>query len=71
MSHESKVSGNHIRNMNFNKKFEGKSLKHHGGKMAIHCKKRLALFPFPAGMSLTKLSLAGNYKIIPGQGEFD
>jgi hypothetical protein len=26
----------------------------------IHCKKRLAIFPAPAGMSLTKLSLAGN-----------
>jgi hypothetical protein len=24
-----------------------------------HCKKRLAIFPSPAGMSLTKLSLAG------------
>jgi hypothetical protein len=28
-------------------------------------KKRLAIFPSPAGMSLTKLSLAGNYLIIP------
>ncbi len=27
---------------------------------SIHCKKRLAIFP-PAGMSLTKLFLAGNY----------
>ncbi len=35
-----------------------------------HCKKRLAVFPSPAGMSLTKLSLAGNYKIIPRQVEF-
>jgi hypothetical protein len=26
----------------------------------IHCKKRLSFFPSPAGMSLTKLSLAGN-----------
>ena len=32
-----------------------------------HCKKRLAIFPSPAGMSLTKLSLALNL-IIPGQG---
>jgi hypothetical protein len=24
----------------------------------VHCKKRLAVFPSPAGMSLTKLSLA-------------
>ncbi len=29
-------------------------------------KKRLAIFPSPAGMSLNKLSLAGN----PGQGKF-
>jgi hypothetical protein len=36
----------------------------------IHCKKRLAVFLSPAGMSLTKLSLAGKYYIIPGQGEF-
>ncbi len=32
-----------------------------------HCKKWFAIFPSPAGMSLTKLSLGGN---IPGQGEF-
>jgi len=25
----------------------------------IHCKKELAIFPSPAGMSLTKLSLGG------------
>ncbi len=36
----------------------------------LHCKKRLAVFPSPAGMSLTKLSLAGNLQIISGQGEF-
>ncbi len=36
----------------------------------LHCKKRLATFPIPAGMSLTKLSLAGNNLIIPGQEEF-
>ncbi len=35
-----------------------------------HCKKRLAIFPCPAGMSLTKLSLDGNNLNIPGQGEF-
>jgi hypothetical protein len=33
-------------------------------------KKSLAIFPFPAGLSLTKLSLAGNNLSIPGQGEF-
>jgi hypothetical protein len=38
--------------------------------IGLHCKKRLAVFPSPAGMSLTKLSLAGNNLIIPGQGEF-
>ncbi len=32
--------------------------------------KRLAIFPFPAGMSLTKLSLALNHLVIPGQGDF-
>ncbi len=36
----------------------------------IHCKKRLAIFLSPAGMSLIKLSLAGNYWIFPDQGEF-
>jgi hypothetical protein len=33
-------------------------------------KKGLAIFPTPAGMSLTKLSLDGNNLIIPAQGEF-
>jgi hypothetical protein len=33
----------------------------------LHCKKWFAIFPSPAGMSLTKLSLGGN---IPSQGEF-
>jgi hypothetical protein len=33
-------------------------------------KKRLATFPSPAGMSLTKLFLGGNKMIIPAQGEF-
>ncbi len=32
--------------------------------------KKVSIFPFPAGMSLTKLSLDGNNLIIPGQGEF-
>jgi hypothetical protein len=35
-----------------------------------HCKKRLSIFPSPGEMSLTKLSLAGNNKNFPGQGEF-
>ncbi len=33
----------------------------------IHCKKRLAVFPSPAGMSLTKLSLADITLIIPAK----
>jgi hypothetical protein len=37
---------------------------------SIHCKKRLSFIPFPAGISLSKLSLAGNNLIIPGQGQF-
>ncbi len=32
---------------------------------ALHCKKRLAILPSPAGMSHTKLSLAGNYLVFP------
>jgi hypothetical protein len=34
----------------------------------LHCKKRLAVLPSPAGMSHTKLSLIGNYSL--GQGEY-
>jgi hypothetical protein len=30
--------------------------------MSYHCKKRLVIFSSPAGMSLIKLSLAGNIK---------
>jgi len=30
----------------------------------VHCKKRLASFPSPVGMSLTKLSLGGNNDVI-------
>jgi hypothetical protein len=36
----------------------------------LHCKKRLAVFPSPAGMSQTKLFLDNSIKIIPGRGEF-
>jgi hypothetical protein len=32
-----------------------------------HCKKRLSFIPPPVGMSLTKLSLAGNNLMIPGK----
>ncbi len=37
---------------------------------SVNWKKRFAIFPSPAGMSLTKLSLAGNNLIIPAQREF-
>jgi hypothetical protein len=40
------------------------------GRFTVHDKKRLATFQSPAGMSLTKLSMAGNNLIIPAQGEF-
>ncbi len=36
----------------------------------LHCKKRLAVFPSPAGMSLAKLYLEVKNLVIPGQGEF-
>jgi len=36
----------------------------------IHCKKRFAIFPSTAVMSLTKHSLDGNNLTIPAQGEF-
>ncbi len=34
-------------------------------KRFLHCKKKLAVFPSPAGISLTKLYLAGINLIIP------
>ena len=38
-------------------------------KCNLHCKKELAVFPSPAWMSLTKLSiLGGSNQIIPAQG---
>jgi hypothetical protein len=40
-----------------------------GKRKQILCKNRLAFFTSPAGMSLTKLSLAGNNSIFPGQGK--
>jgi hypothetical protein len=39
-------------------------------RVSIHCKKRFAIFPSPAGMSLTTLYLDGNNEIIPVQREF-
>ncbi len=33
----------------------------------IHCEKRLAIFQSPVGMSITKLSLAGNTKVFPAR----
>jgi hypothetical protein len=41
-----------------------------GEKGFYTVKKRLIIFLSPAGMLLTKLSLAGNALIVPGQGEF-
>ncbi len=36
----------------------------------LHCKKKVSGFPSPAGVSLTKLFLAGSNWIIPSKGEF-
>jgi len=39
------------------------------GNKILHCKKSFSIFPSPAGISLTKLSLGGNndviYKLFP------
>jgi hypothetical protein len=35
----------------------------------LHCKKSFSIFPSPAEMSLTKVSLGGNLEIIPAQGD--
>ncbi len=40
-------------------------------EMCLHCKKGLAVFPSPAGMSLIKLFLGGNNLVFPAQREFD
>jgi hypothetical protein len=37
--------------------------------LKVHCKKRFATFPSPAGMSLIKLSVDGNNLIIPAKGK--
>ncbi len=42
-------------------------LKHNYQGKVVHCKKMLSIFQSPAGMSLIKLSLAGNYKVIPAR----
>ncbi len=39
-------------------------------RACLNCKKRFAIFPSTAVMSLTKLSLDGNNLTIPAQGEF-
>ncbi len=41
-----------------------------GGGRGYTVKKKLAVFPSPAGTSLTKLFLAGKNLSIPVQGEF-
>ncbi len=38
-----------------------------GMRVAYTVKKRLAIFPSPVGMSLTKLSLARNIKLFPAR----
>jgi hypothetical protein len=40
--------------------------------LILHCNKRLAIFPSPAGMSLTNSLWQGIFfiQIVPGQGEF-
>jgi hypothetical protein len=42
---------------------------HHRSSTVLHCKKELAIFPSPAGMSLTKLSLGGISDIPAGDGK--
>jgi hypothetical protein len=37
---------------------------------SLQRKKSFSIFPSPAGMSLTKVSLGGNNFLIPAQGEF-
>jgi len=43
--------------------------KNHLRKGGMHCKKGLAIFPSPAGMSLTILSLVGNNLPSPSPGK--
>ncbi len=43
--------------------------KSYAGAVQLHCKTKVNDFTSPAGMSLTKLSLAGMIKFFPGQGE--
>jgi hypothetical protein len=44
---------------NYNERIKHGLLYLLSGEQRLHCKKELAIFPSPAGMSLTKLSLAG------------
>jgi hypothetical protein len=62
----------------FSHNFLGYTVKNGGSSGAVGqqtesytVKKRLAVFPSPAGMSLTKLSLAGDNLIFSDQGECD
>jgi hypothetical protein len=52
------------------KSFELRRMLDKMAAVMVHCKKRLAIFPALAGMSLNKLSLAGNNLIFSGQEEF-
>jgi hypothetical protein len=49
---------------------DGKTCTGWFSEFEVHCNKRFAIFRSPAEMLLIKLFLAGNYLIIPGQGEF-
>ncbi len=49
---------------------KGRAMKILNNPQQLHCKKGLAIFPSPAGRSLTRLSLAGNNLFIPCHGEF-
>jgi hypothetical protein len=42
----------------------------HRNDFCLQRKKSFSIFPSPAGMSLTKVSLGGNNFLIPAQGEF-
>ncbi len=49
---------------------EGEGVTNYTIIYSLHCNKRLLIFPSPAEMSVTKLSLVGSNLINPDQGEF-
>jgi hypothetical protein len=54
----------------FQTEVSGELMARYFSTVLLHCKKKFAVFPSPAGMSLTEPSLAGNNLIIPVLGEF-